>query len=163
LPSGDRSARKIQAAPRFSGREAGFTLVEVLVVLAIVGLAASTVAWALKPMRERTAVMRTIAAFKDLSEAARARAFESGDTVALTIDTRKRTLDVADLGRKESLPPEVDVDWVSASVSGHRSDQAGILFLPDGTSTGGRLSARAGGATAAVRISWVSGAAQDEP
>ena len=132
-------------------------------VLAIIGMASTTVAWALKPMRDRTIVMRTVAAFKGLSEAARARAFESGEPVALAIDPGKRALGVAVLGRTETLSPDVAVEWVSASVSGRRSGEASILFLPDGTSTGGRLSARVGDVTAAVRISWVSGAASDEP
>lgn len=132
-------------------------------VLAIVGLASATVAWALKPMRDRAVVMRTIAAFRALSEAARARAIESGATIALAINPRRRTLGIPALDRTERLAPDVTVNWISAAVSGNRSGEGSILFLPDGTSTGGRLAARIGDVTAAVRISWVSGAAVDEP
>ena len=163
MPSVDDRSQDTWETLRIAGWQAGFTLVEVLVVLAIVGLASVTVAWAMKPLRDRTIVMRTVAAFKSLSEAARARAIENGATVALAIDPRGRTLGIPALDRIERLPPDVAVSWVSASVSGRRSGEASILFLPDGTSTGGRLSARVGDVAAAVRISWVSGAAIDEP
>jgi general secretion pathway protein H len=106
---------------------AGFTLIEMLVILAIVAL----ISGILFPSVERALQRQDFAAAKLRVEgalrAARAAAIRGGDTVRFDATRDRRTLRYA--GAVERLP-----DSAAITVSGE-----GIAFFPDGSTTGGEV------------------------
>lgn len=142
----------------------GFTLLELLVVLALMAVIAVVALPRLgaSPRADVEAAARTLAA--GLRQA-RSRAVTTGRSVALTVDlgARRMRLDEAGEGgqirvyRSRGLPDAVDIRLYTA-VSEQKSNKvAGIRFFPDGTSTGGRVTASSGSHERLVDIDWLTG------
>lgn len=134
--------------------QAGFTLIELLVVLAIMGLAYGLVA----PLLARalpggdigTARREIVSALRETRAAAavdgRPRAFmatRAGDGWTAA-------------GRAVASPPGVTVA-VEGAPAARRDGRQAIVFFPDGSATGGRVTARAGRGAAQIEVDWVTG------
>ena len=146
---------------RSSTSRRGFTLVEVLVVLAIVALAMGLVGTAVRPVRERNLLVRTTAALADLMAQARDDAIRTGVPRRLIFDPSERAVFVAETGRRLRIDSGIALTLIAAvEVSSDRRPT--LLFLPDGTGSGGRLTARSGSTERTLRISWLTGAITDE-
>ena len=114
--------------------QAGFTLLEMLVVIAIMGLALALVAGFGPPRShglEMQAAARQIAAsMRD----ARASAIAQGRKVALTLP---------------HLPP-----WLAVTL---QAPPGGIVFAPDGSASFGRVLLDADGQAIAITADWLTG------
>ena len=140
--------------------EAGFTLVEMLVVLAILALVAAGSAFALAGSRPK----RMVAATEDrlVADLQRTRldAMRSGRMRSLAFDGAAR------LWRREgaepfALPDGVTLRLTTAREAGRAgSGEAAIAFLPDGRSTGGTIDIFGAGIRRAVEVNWLTGAVQ---
>jgi general secretion pathway protein H len=129
-------------------RGAGFTLLEMLVVVAIMGLVLSLIVLR-GPMRNPALSVR--AAAGDVAQAlraARAQAIAEGRPVALLLDAaRHRYVTTGVPPRVMPAPPSV---VVTMPVNG-------ISFAPDGSSSGGDIAVAAEGHAAQVVVSWLTG------
>lgn len=129
---------------RHSRRSAGFTLLEMLVVLALLGLALALVAQDRGPgpaMRMRAAADAVAAALRT----ARGRAILTDRRITVALDAPMHVLHVQG-GPSLNLPAALDV-------TGTRT----IGFAPDGSSSGGRIVLAGGGRRRAVAIDWLTG------
>lgn len=124
---------------------AGFTLLEMLVVLAVLGLAAALVMsrplGASPATQARTAAQRVAAALRG----ARGRAILADATVTVALDApghRLRLSDAAPLG----LPRAVALTGTPV-----------IRFAPDGSSSGGTIVLGGGGVRQGVAVDWLTG------
>lgn len=141
-------------------RAAGFTLVEIVVVLAVAALlmtAVPTLFDAMLPgVQLKGAARRTMATLR----LARDTAVRTGVDTALVIDVEARRLDLAGF-RSVSLPSGLNLDLEVASRELLDRERGAIRFFPDGSSTGGRiLISRGQGAAASgyqVGVDWLTG------
>jgi general secretion pathway protein H len=137
-------------------RARGFTLVELLVVLAIAGALLAVAPVALQRYRESTDyrdALRTIAA--GLTEA-RNTAITGGRVVAFSVDLAGRQYGIDGAARRE-LPPSVAIRATVADTE-LADNVARIRFFPGGNATGGSIEViRASGAGARLRTDWLDG------
>lgn len=170
-------------------RAAGFTLIEALVVLALMATAfalfAGALVGALPGQQLRDATHRLAAEMR----ATRARAVATGVDQSFIVDTQARTwrsgpsegaIDDAGANPGASLPGskpanprgnahrsgEFD-DALALGATVAREEQPGpgiaaIRFFADGSSTGGRVVVRRGGAAWRVDVNWLTGAVRVE-
>lgn len=150
---------------------AGFTLLEVLVVSAILGLMALAAPMALNsgPPSFEASVRDITAALRQ----ARSEALRTGAPQAVAFDLRARRY--GPTGAEHALPEGVELSVTSAAearldqqsrLSGGHGETAAILFFGDGGATGGvlRLSRGDGGArqSATLIVRWLTGAIRRE-
>jgi general secretion pathway protein H len=146
--------------PTLDGRrdrgETGFTLIEILVVLAILGLALALIV-GYKPPWSSTLGLRAAASeiAAGLREA-RSEAVLSNRSVRLDLDLDTRRYQVGG-GPVRQLPSQLSLALLT--VNGEQRDRraGGILFNPDGSSTGGRISITDGNRAMAVGVDWLTG------
>lgn len=114
--------------------QAGFTLLEMLVTVAVMGIVLAVLAGFMRPHSHR---LEMEAAARDVARAmrtARGTAIAGGTQVALVLP---------------ELPP-----WLTVS---ERAPRGGILFAPDGSSSGGQVLLSGQGQVAAVSTDWLTG------
>jgi general secretion pathway protein H len=137
-------------------RERGFTMVELLVVLAIAAALLAVAPMALQRYRESTDyrdTLRTIAA--GLAEARNA-AVSGGRVVAFSVDLARRHYGV-DGGMQRDLPQNVVVRATVADTD-LVDNVARIRFFPGGNATGGSIEViRPSGTGARLRTDWLDG------
>jgi general secretion pathway protein H len=133
--------------------EAGFTLLELLVVLTLMALLAGAVA--LKTGRPSTQLQArtTVADTVNLIRQVRTEAIVSGREQVLVIDTARRRLSHAGSGSSVNLPDGVEL--IVRVADGERSP--GVRFFRNGGSTGGVLQFRWQDGADEVRINWLTG------
>jgi general secretion pathway protein H len=134
-----------------TGDQAGFTLTELLVVLAIVGLLIAAI-----PVLLRTAMpgMKSLAAARALAQdlrMARGQAIASGAATTIRFDTNRQVYLVEPGDHARKLP-----DAVRFSISGQRPVTQ-IGFYADGSSTGGVVLVGDGALRHRVTIAWLTG------
>ena len=142
--------------------EDGFTLFELLVVLAVIALAAALVA----PMfgtgtspGEIRALTREVAAELNL---ARSTAIRTGAEVAFVVDVETPSFRVGRDAPSKTLPSDIVLDLKTARSQRIDKSKAAILFYPDGSATGGRLRLEREGVGATVRVEWLTGRVEVE-
>lgn len=140
-------------SPAHRPSEAGFTLLELLVVLTLMALLAGAIA--LKTGRPsaqvqaRTAVADTVSLIRQV----RNEAIVSGREQVLVIDTASRRLSHAGSGSSVILPDGVEL--TARIADGETSP--GVRFFRNGGSTGGILQFRWQDGANQVRINWLTG------
>jgi general secretion pathway protein H len=144
------------AAAREHGREAGFTLIEIIVVLAVVGFALVLIVGYKPPWSSTLGVRGAAAEVASSLRLARSEAILRNRSVAFEIDLASRRFR-AGSGAVRQLPPQLSIALLT--VQGERRDVStgDIRFNPDGSSTGGRISLADGARKMAVGVEWLSG------
>ena len=136
-------------------RSAGFTLIEILIVMAIMGLVLAIFVGR-GPAAHPVLDLRTAAAnVAEQLRVARSRAIASDQPCAFVLDLAAHSFRVAG-GPAQKLPTELalKVTTVAGAVA-RRSAEIG--FAPDGSSTGGRIELAAGDRKATVDVNWLTG------
>lgn len=135
--------------------EAGYTLVELLVVLVLAGLAVTAMAQGyvrqspgLQLRQETMAVAATL-------REARSLAIRDNAERQVLVDREARSLRIVPQGRERFLTGDLEIAGIAA---GQENGEVGaIYFFPDGSSTGGRVALSRGGQTHAVAVNWLTG------
>lgn len=127
---------------------AGFTLIEVTVVLVVLGLLVGIVV-ARGPAHSTALDARgTASAIAETLRGARARAIAANRDIAFHLDPGRHGF-VADGAPLRVVPPDVQV--VVSGAPGR------IVFAADGSSSGGLVAVAGGGRRILVKVDWLTG------
>ena len=134
----------------------GFTLLEMLVVIVLISIAAGLVGFGLqqglKAARERQVVGQMVEALRST----RARAIVSGHTASTEFNLQTLSFKAPDRPFRH-WPADLQVTL-------HTAEQAGssVEFYPDGSSTGGNLLLTNGTRRWRIDIGWLTGSVQSK-
>ncbi len=136
--------------------DAGFTLMEMLVVLTILALAMTFAAPLLSggsgETRLQTAASELVSAFRLTRSAAISRAAET----QLMIDVDKRLFS-STVVAKRPFAPEIEAKVKFAAGIGAKASDGAFRFFPDGSSTGGDVTLSLRGRQARLCVDWLTG------
>jgi general secretion pathway protein H len=139
-----------------TGRSAGFTLLELLVVITILGLALALISGH-GPLR--SAGLEGKGAAADLAgglREARARAIAQNRPVDLALDVGAHRWRI-DGQPMRAVPPAFAITVLTVKGEVRNDSVAAIRFEPDGSSTGGRIGLADGRRKFAIDIDWLTG------
>lgn len=122
-----------------------------IVVLAILGLIGGLVLGRGPPRSGALEMRKTAGEVAQTLRLARTRAIAGNRIVDVVFDVRERTMRVGGEQRR-GFPAGVEMAVLSMEGVG-----TSILFLPDGSSSGGRVELRSGGREAEVGVDWLTG------
>lgn len=143
--------------PPARARAAGFTLLEMLVVLMIMGLVAALTIPTFGTGVSSTALKgaaRDVAAGLRL---ARGQAITQRAEAALELDVAARSFRVPPDPRVHSLPSGIELKLFTAQRDLVNDQVGAVRFYPDGGSNGGRITLAAGDRKFDVDVDWLTG------
>ncbi len=145
------------SAQRASRSERGFALIEILCVLAIIGLLAAIILPALPRATTRARLESYAVQTAALLKADRNAALGRQAQVETAIDTEARLIRSGATGRSIRYPADVRVDALLASRCANRRAGRSIDFFPTGMSCGGVIALIRPGISYEVRVNWLTG------
>jgi general secretion pathway protein H len=137
--------------------EHGFALIEMLCVLAIIGMLAAIILPAIPRATSRAKLESYAVATAALLKADRSAALRRQIQVATQVDAASRSIRSGVSSRVIRLPNDVVLDAVLASRCADRSAGRSIDFFPSGMSCGGVIALSRPGMGVEVRVNWLTG------
>jgi general secretion pathway protein H len=144
------------SAPAWDDRQAGFSLAEMLVVLAILSLCLALAAPKLAntDAREMEWAGRELAA---LLREARTRAIFSGADAVVDVDLRARRVAAGWTNRAVGIPKAAGIRVLTAEEEVVKAGDAPFRFFADGSATGGKIELTRERASVVVTVDWLTG------
>lgn len=148
MPPPERTATRRQAC--------GFTLLEILLVLAVMAIgAALTLPALVRPSGTelRTATGSVAAGLRRARDAA----VSTQHPATLSVDLAARQFRVSGEAGYRQLPPRIALSLFTARSQREDERRGRIRFFPDGSSTGGRVTLSSGERRYHVDVDWLTG------
>ncbi|MGH8584433.1 MAG: GspH/FimT family pseudopilin [Gammaproteobacteria bacterium] len=138
-------------------RPGGFTLIELIVVLAIAGLLVALVPPLFSKVLGGVELRATARELAAALRYARSRAVFQQRDALLTLDTEQRRYRVS--GRKGvgRIDRDIELKMLAARSQQTGRARASIRFFPDGSTTGGQISLSDGGSRYVIDVNWLTG------
>jgi general secretion pathway protein H len=154
---------RLQAGRINAGEHAGFTLLEVVCVLAIIALLAAIALPAIPRHTSQPAIeayaLETAALLNEDRDAAQ---WQHRDVTSV-VDARSRTIRSGASGRVLRLPSDVTVHTVLAARCNDEAADGTVRYLASGMSCGGVIWLTRHGVGYQVRVNWLTGGAEVVP
>jgi general secretion pathway protein H len=141
---------------RCVGRHGGFTLIELVVTLAILSLALVLITGYRPPWSRGAGLEATAAELAAGLRLARSEAIVSNRPVVFDLDLIGHRYRVGTRAPRR-LPPELSLELLTVSGEVRNGREGDIRFNPDGSSTGGRISLIDGPRRVGVGVDWLTG------
>jgi general secretion pathway protein H len=138
-------------------RQSGYVLLEIVCVLAIIGLLAAIILPAIPRATSRARLQGYAVATAALIEADRAAALRRRVRIATLVNAGARTIRSGADGRIVQLPADVRLDVMLPKRCYDRPVGLSIDFFPSGISCGGALAITRQGVGYEVRVNWLTG------
>ena len=149
---------KIRTSPAGSRRpEAGFTLLELLVVLVIIGLLAASIPGFLIQDNKAFDLDRFTRRIAEGLQSTQTAAITGNRDKLLGIDIEHRQFLAADAKAPVQLPEDVRIHFITARQEQIGQSAGQIRFFPDGSSTGGRITLGLDGLVSVIEVDWLTG------
>jgi len=138
-------------------RQSGFTLLELMVVIAILALAAAIVVPSLH--RARLGVMVRTTAYELAANLRNARAAAQAGNVerAMTLDLARRQYWAEGAVGPRTFPPGVQLELAVPDSERTGAYSGRVRFFPDGSASGAKVVLNDGRSAAAVLVDWLNG------
>lgn len=140
--------------------EGGFTILEVLLTLALVALTGAGFTMALQSATQRSTLDQGLSNLRQMAALTRAEAINSGNVTVLTIDLARGALSIGALSRRIEMPAGLLLRVVTAKEVAP-SSQAAVAFFPDGSSSGAEFWLKHGPQSATAVLGWQNGRFQN--
>jgi len=151
-----RSERGSRRAVSRHRREAGFTLIEVVVTLAILGFALALIVGYKPPWSSTLGLRGTAAELASQLRFARSEAILHNRPIAFEVDLAMRQIKVGARPVRQ-LPRRIDIELLTIAGERLGGAKGDIRFNADGSSTGGRITVADGARKIAVGVDWLTG------
>lgn len=135
---------------------AGFTLLEMLIVIAILGFALVLVTGFRSPWSKGLDVEAAASGLASQLRLGRSAAIADNRPVEFTLDLAAHRYRVG-AGVEQALSPSLSLQLLAVAGERRAAGIGGILFNPDGSSTGGRIVLGNGARRVAVGVDWLTG------
>jgi general secretion pathway protein H len=142
---------------------AGFTLIEMVCTLALVGLLAAIALPAFSTSTTRTALSSYAVEIAAVLKRDRVAAVRNHELVATRFDTQARSIISGVDGARVTLPGDVAFDALLAQRCGDRRTGSTIDFLSSGESCGGAVAISRQGFGFQIRVNWLTGGVEIVP
>jgi len=147
---------RVSRATRPHAAAAGFTLLEMMIVLVIIGLATLLIGLGRTPLSPTTEGRAAAQTISGALRAARSEAVMTDRPVYFVLDTAQRSYRWGQRA-PQPLSPNLAVAMLTSTDQQIAVQVGRIRFDPDGGSTGGRIAIAGGGRVWQVGIDWISG------
>ena len=137
--------------------ERGFALIEILCVVAIIGLLAAIILPSIPRATTRARLQSYAVETAVLLKADRNAALRRQIQVTTQVDAAARSIRSGVTGRTIRLPNDVSVDAMLASRCADRNAGRSIDFFPSGMSCGGVIALVRPGMGFEIRVNWLTG------
>jgi general secretion pathway protein H len=138
-----------------SGRQNGFTLMELLAVLVVLAVVMGAAATRIGFGRASDTLQSTAYEIAARCRAARTAAIRDGGDRTVEIDLANRRVHAG--GKSVSIPGTIAIRADISAAEQLSPSVAGIRFHANGSSSGGMLTLEAGSRAYAVRVNWFTG------
>lgn len=152
-----RKAGPVKMPTFRADRQSGFTLLELLAVLAIIALSATAVVQLGRSSSETAKVRFFLVEAEAMMRQARATAIETTSVQDVIIDTEARRLVYAGGADVLEVPKAVSLNGKLARVPERDGSGFVVRFFPSGGSTGAHLPFLYRGQTFVLRVNWLTG------
>ena len=142
--------------PGGDGRAAGFTLIEMLCTLAILGIALGLIVGYKPPWSGGLRLRGAAAELGSALRLARSEAITHNRPSVFELDLGARRYRVGD-GPPRQLPIQLNIVLLTIAGEGRDETTGAIRFNPDGSTGGGRISIDDGAHGIDIGIDWLSG------
>lgn len=135
----------------------GFSLLEMIIVLSIIGILSSLTTQLLQPPSKRLEINNVTQALCSTLRHARGRAIATNIEKTVFIDVTNKKFTSSDLGYG-IFPVDTLVLLDIAKPQSTEMNVGSITYFPDGTSTGGDIILKSSGIVTKISINWLTGA-----
>jgi general secretion pathway protein H len=146
----------MRAARAWTRRAAGFSLLEVLLVVALFAAMGLLAAGVLTGGFERMQLKSAVSEIASQLRFTRARAIATGTPQTFSIDPASHAWQGAD-GRSGDVPEQVGIHFTGAREVQPADGIGAIMFFGDGASTGGRVQLSLRTAAWDIDVAWLTG------
>jgi general secretion pathway protein H len=156
VPTGQKEERPLGRTSR-TGAEAGFTLLELVCVIAIVAILAAIVIPALPRGTSRARLESYAIEAAAMLKADRDAAIRNRTQIVTEVDAPLRIIRSGATGRVIRVPDDVAFDALLAARCNQRPSGPTIQFFASGMSCGGTIALTRLGVGYEVRVNWLTG------